>query len=70
MDFFTTKELNGLKGDLKSSQIALAAEKENFQKQLLDFYASQINEALTPKKQETQSKNTNKHKKIKDLFKI
>ena len=42
MDFFTKKELNGLKGDLKASEIALRADKEQFKKKLVEKYGKEM----------------------------
>lgn len=42
MDFLTKKELNGLKGDLKASEIAINAEKVQFGKKLIDTYGNEI----------------------------
>lgn len=43
MDFFTKKELNGLKGDLKASEIAIKASNEAFKKKLIEQYGKEIN---------------------------
>jgi len=43
MDFFTKKELNGLKGDLKASEIAIKASNEDFKKKLIEQYGNEIN---------------------------
>lgn len=43
MDFFTKKELNGLKGDLKASEIAIKASNEDFKKKLIEQYGKEIN---------------------------
>lgn len=42
MDFFTKKELNGLKGDLKASEIAINAEKVQFEKKLINTYGKEM----------------------------
>ena len=42
MDFFTKNELNGLKGDLKASEIALRADKEQFKKKLVEKYGKEM----------------------------
>ncbi len=42
MDFFTKKELNGLKGDLKASEIAINAEKVQFEKKLINAYGKEM----------------------------
>ena len=42
MDFFTKKELNGLKGDLKASEIAINAEKVQFEKKLISKYGKEM----------------------------
>ena len=42
MDFFTKKELNGLKGDLKASEIAINAEKSQFEKDLINKYGKEM----------------------------
>lgn len=56
MDFFTKKELNGLKGDMKAKEIALNAEKESFKKKLVEEYGKQIDEYMSPKKQKKEKK--------------
>lgn len=43
MDFLTKKELNGLKGDLKASEIAIKASNEAFKKKLIEQYGKEIN---------------------------
>ena len=47
MDFFTKKELNGLKGDLKASEIAIEASNEAFKKKLIEQYGKEIELGLT-----------------------
>lgn len=47
MDFFTKKELNGLKGDLKASEIAIKASNENFKKKLIEQYGKEIELGFT-----------------------
>lgn len=42
MDFFIKKELNGLKGDLKASEIAINAEKVQFEKKLINTYGKEM----------------------------
>jgi hypothetical protein len=42
MDFFTKKELNGLKGDLKASETAINAEKVQFEKKLINTYGKEM----------------------------
>lgn len=56
MDFFTKKELNGLKGDIKAREIALNAEKESFKKKLVEEYGKQIDEYMSPKEKEKKEK--------------
>lgn len=46
MDFFTKKELNGLKGDLKASEIAINASKATFQKKLIEQYGKEMENAF------------------------
>lgn len=43
MDFLTKKELNGLKGDIKASEIAIKASNEDFKKKLIEQYGKEIN---------------------------
>lgn len=52
MDFFTKKELNGLKGDLKASEIAIKAEKEQFIKKLVSKYGKEMDSVFNEKKQD------------------
>ena len=47
MDFFTNKELNGLKGDLKASEIAIKASNEAFKKKLIEQYGKEIELGFT-----------------------
>lgn len=47
MDFFTKKELNGLKGDLKASEIAIKASNESFKKKLIEQYGKEIELGFT-----------------------
>lgn len=42
MDFLTKKESNGLISDLKASEIAINAEKEQFQRQLIEQYGKEM----------------------------
>lgn len=46
MDFLAKKESHGLISDLKSSEIAINAEKENFQKKLLEQYGKEMESAF------------------------
>ena len=43
MDFLTKKELNGLKSDIKASEIAIKASNEDFKKKLIEQYGKEIN---------------------------
>lgn len=47
MDFLTKKELNGLKGDLKASEIAIKASNEEFRKKLIEQYGKEIELGFT-----------------------
>lgn len=58
MDFFTKKELNGLKGDLKASEIAINAEKEQFKKKLINTYGKEMESVFN-----TEEKIQNEHPK-------
>ena len=47
MDFLTKKELKGLKGDLKASEIAIKASNEEFKKKLIEQYGKEIELGFT-----------------------
>lgn len=50
MDFLTKKELDGFKGDVKASQIAIEADKYTFQRKLMNELGPEmINELNKPK---------------------
>lgn len=77
MDFFTKKELSGLKGDLKASEIAINAEKEQFEKKLIDTYGKEMKSVFESNEKsknerikETVEKETNKKCFLKRLFSI
>lgn len=77
MDFFTKKELNGLKGDLKASEIAINSEKAQFEKKLINTYGKEM-ESVFNTEEKTQNEpqketNENTPKKkclLKKLFSI
>ena len=73
MDFFTKKELNGLKGDLKAKEIALNAEKEQFEKKLVNKYGKEMNEFFNSEKLKEKKEIEHKEKKkcfLRKLFSI
>ena len=74
MNFLTQKELNGLKGDLKASEIAINADKEIFQKKLMEQYGKEMKSVFEPQTIKKEQKNTEKEKKktcwIKNLFSL
>lgn len=77
MDFFTKKELNGLKGDLKASEIAINAEKAQFGKKLIDTYGKEMDsvfkaEEMIEQKQQKETADETPKKKgfLKRLFTI
>lgn len=72
MDFLTQKELNGLKGDLKASEIAINADKENFQKKLMEQYGKEMESVFEPQTIKKEQKNTEKKKTcwLKKLFSL
>lgn len=50
MDFLTKKELDGFKGDVKASQIAIEADKYTFQRKLINELGPEMmNELNKPK---------------------
>lgn len=69
MDFFTEKELKGLKSDLKASEIALNAEKAQFEKKLIDIYGKEIDAVFNSQKTtEKPNKKSEKEKSKKIYF--
>ena len=64
MDFFTKKELIGLKGDLKASEIALNAEKEEFSKKLINKYGKEMDAVFNKKGNQNNKKHDNVSEKI------
>ena len=64
MDFFTKKELIGLKGDLKASEIALNAEKEEFSKKLINKYGKEMDAVFNKKGNKNNKKHDNVSEKI------
>ncbi len=74
MNFLTQKELNGLKGDLKASEIAINADKEIFQKKLMEQYGKEMKSVFEQQTIKKEQKNTEKEKKktcwIKNLFSL
>ena len=62
MDFLTDKELNGLKSDIKSSEIALEAEKYSFEKQLKETLGPKMVEELNKPKEIKETKTCKKRK--------
>lgn len=68
MDFFTKKELYGLKGDIKSSEIALNAEKEAFKKKLIDSYGAEIKNSFNGQEKEVENEVKKEPKKKKCIL--
>lgn len=66
MDFFTEKELKGLKGDLKAREIALSADKEQFKQKLIVKYGKEMESVFNENKQDI---NEEKHEVIKNEHK-
>ena len=66
MDYFTNKEINGLKADIKASEIALNAEKIYFEKKLNESIGPQMLEELS--KAKSNDNNTTTKKKRSKLF--
>ena len=64
MDFFTKKELIGLKGDLKASEIALNAEKEEFSKKLINKYGKEMDAVFNEKGNQSNEKHDNVSEKV------
>ena len=64
MDFFTQKELDGLKSDIKSSEIALEAEKCSFEKKLKDSIGPQMIEELNAQKTDIKKEQNTKKRKF------
>ena len=64
MDFLTKKELIGLKGDLKASEIALNAEKEEFSKKLINKYGKEMDAVFNEKGNQNNEKHDNVSEKI------
>lgn len=59
MDFLTKKELDGFKGDVKASQIAIEADKYTFQRKLINELGPEMmNELNKPKSKPTVQKKT------------
>lgn len=73
MDFLTQKELNGLKGDLKASEIAINADKENFQKKLIEQYGKEMESVFEPQTIKKEQESTEEKKNtcwLKKLFSL
>ena len=73
MDFFTKKELNGLKGDLKASEIAIKASNEDFKKKLIEQYGKEMESVFEPQTIKKEQESTEEKKKtcwLKKLFSL
>lgn len=71
MDYFTNKEINGLKADIKASEIALNAEKIYFEKKLNESIGPQMLEELSKaKSNDTNTATKKKRCKLFGLFDV
>lgn len=68
MDFLTSKEIDGLKADIKASEAALEAEKYTFEKMLKEKIGPKMIEELNKKEQPKPEQKKKKKFSLRNLF--
>lgn len=68
MDYLTSKEIDGLKADIKASEVALEAEKYSFERMLKEKIGPKMVEELNHKNEQIEKEPKKKRFRLRDIF--